>query len=70
MKRLALAIIVMLVLATLAATGCAEEELAVTPEKGKEVVGSCVSCHSDKDLLKAIASPEKEEKSEVTSGEG
>ena len=70
MKRLALAVVVMLVLATLAATGCAEEELAVTPVEGQEVVSSCVSCHSDKDLLKEIASPEEEEKSEATSGEG
>ena len=70
MKRLGLAVIVILVLVTLAAAGCAEKEPAVIPEEEEEVVSSCVSCHSDKDILKEVASPEKEEKSEATSGEG
>jgi nitrate/TMAO reductase-like tetraheme cytochrome c subunit len=69
MKRLVLIVVLILVMIGLAA-GCAEKEPAVTPEEGVEVVSSCVSCHSDKDLLKEVASPELEEKSEETSGEG
>ena len=71
MKRLVLVVAVTIVLVALAAAGCAQKEAAVTPPEGKEVVSSCVSCHSDKDLLKEAASPQpKEEKSEATSGEG
>jgi len=70
MKRLVLAIIILIVLVTTAAIGCAEKEPTVTPEEGEAVVSSCVSCHSDKDLLKEVASPEEEEVSEATSGEG
>ena len=71
MKRLALTVIALLVIVTLAAAGCAEKEPAVTPEEGKETVSSCVTCHTDKDILKEVASPEPEEAtSEATSGEG
>ena len=70
MKRLVLAVALMLVLVTLAAISCAEKEPAVTPEEGEKIVSSCVSCHSDKDLLKEVASPEEEVHSEATSGEG
>jgi len=71
MKRLVLVVAVTIVLVALAAAGCAQKEAAVTPPEGEEVVSSCVSCHSDKDLLKEVASPEpEEEKSEATSGEG
>ena len=70
MKRLAVVIIVALVILMLvifAAAGCAEKEAGPTPE----VVSSCVTCHTDKDILKEVASPEPaEEKSEATSGEG
>ena len=67
MKRLVLLVVItMLVLVALTAAGCAETEPAVTPE-GEEIVSSCVSCHSDKDLLQKAASPEgEEEKSEAT----
>ena len=67
MKRLALAVIALLVIVTLAAAGCAEKEQVPAPE----VVSSCVTCHSDKDILKEVAAPEPEEvHSEATSGEG
>jgi len=70
MKRLVLAVVVILVLVTIGTVGCAKEEPAVTPEE-EAVVSSCVSCHSDEDLLQEVASPEPtEEKSEATSGEG
>ena len=72
MKRLALAVIALLVIVTLAAAGCAEKESAsLLAEDGQKVVGSCVTCHTDKDILKEVATPEPEEaKSEATSGEG
>ena len=70
MKRLVFIGILIFVLVLLAAVGCAEKEPAVTPEEEAEVVSSCVSCHSDKALLREVASPEEEEKSEETSGEG
>jgi hypothetical protein len=70
MKRLVIIVTVILILVAIAVVGCAEKEPAVTPEGG-EVVSSCVSCHTDKDLLKEVASPEPEaEKSEATTGEG
>jgi hypothetical protein len=69
MKRLFLASFVILVLIALVIAGCAEQE-PVAPEEGEVVASSCVGCHSDKDLLKEIASPEEEETSEATTGEG
>ena len=72
MKRLVLAVIALLVIVTFAAAGCAEKESAsLLPEDGQEAVSSCVTCHTDKDILKEVAAPEPEEmKSEATSGEG
>lgn len=71
MKRLFLAVVVILTLVTTGVAGCAEEEPAVTPEEVEEVVSSCVGCHSNKEVLQAVASLEEgEEKSEVTTGEG
>ena len=71
MKRLFLAVIVILVLVTIGAAGCAEKESGLTPEDGEVLVSSCVACHTDKDLLKEVAASEpEEEKSEATSGEG
>ncbi len=67
MKRLVLAVMVILVLVVLAAAGCAEKEQEPAPE----VVSSCVTCHTDKDTLKEVATPEPEEAtSEATTGEG
>jgi cytochrome c553 len=67
MKRLVLAIIVILMLGALA-VGCAEKETQPAPE---EVVSSCVTCHTDKGILKEVAAPEPEEaESEATTGEG
>ena len=71
MKRLVLAVFIVLVLIILAVAGCAEEEPAVSPEGEVAVVSSCVDCHTDKDRLKEVASPEPEEEtSEATTGEG
>ena len=71
MKRLVLGIIVILGLVTIASAGCADKEPGLTPEDGEALVSTCVACHTDKDTLKEVASPEAEEvKSEETSGEG
>jgi hypothetical protein len=66
MKRLALTLSWLLLMIPLLAAGCTRE----VPPPQVEVVNSCVSCHSDKDLLKQTATPVEAETSEVTSGEG
>lgn len=67
MKRLVIATIAIVILLMFLAYGCAEKETVTE----KEVVSSCVACHTDKDTLKEVATPEPEEaKSEATSGEG
>ena len=70
MKRLLLGVIVILGLVTITSVGCAEKESGLTPEDGEALVSSCVACHTDKDLLQEVATPEEKEESEVTSGEG
>ena len=72
MKRLVFTVAIILVLATLAAAGCAgKEPVSPPPGEGQEVVSSCVACHTDKDILKEAAAPEPAEAtSEATSGEG
>ena len=70
MKRLALTISALLVLAALTITGCADSGSSLVPGEGEEAVNSCVTCHTDKEILKAVAAPEVEETSESTSGEG
>lgn len=71
MKRLLFAVIGVLILVTIVAVGCVVEEgVGPAPDEGEEVVASCVTCHSDKDLLKQTATALEEEKSEETSGEG
>ena len=71
MKRLVLAIGIMLILVVSAAIGCTNKEMIGTsPEAGTEVVSTCVTCHTDKDTLKEVATQEEEVHSEATSGEG
>ena len=72
MKKLVTALIVILVLVVFTVIGCTNTNMiGLPPGTGEEVISSCVSCHTDKALLKEIASPEpKEEVSEATSGEG
>ena len=71
LKRLVYTVVGVLIIVPLVAIGCAEKgPTGLTPEEGKEIVSSCVTCHTDKDLLKEVATPEPEEKSEATSGEG
>ena len=68
MRRLAFLAVGFLLLVALAAVGCSGERIPVTD---KEIVNSCVSCHSDKELLKQTAAPSPEEEPpEESSGEG
>ena len=71
MKRLVAAITIILVLVALVTAGCTNKDL-VGPslEAGREVVSTCVSCHTDKGILQEVATTEEEAKSEATSGEG
>jgi cytochrome c553 len=72
MKRLVTAVTAILVVMALAASGCSNKTLVgPSPESGQEIVSSCITCHTDKDTLKEVASPEPEAAaSEETSGEG
>jgi len=72
MKRLVTAVAILLSLVALAAIGCTNKDLVgPSPETGPEVVSTCVTCHTDKDTLKDLASLKPEDaKSEATSGEG
>ena len=67
------AVILMMLLAVVVlAAGCTNSGM-VGPSPGEDAaaVDSCVSCHTDKALLKEVASTEPEEEvSEATSGEG
>ncbi len=71
MKRLVTAVIIILVLVALAAIGCTNKDLVgPSPEAEPEVVSTCVTCHTDKDTLKELATTEEVAKSEATTGEG
>ena len=72
MKRLVTAAIVTILLVALAATGCSNKGLiGSSQETGEEAVNSCVTCHTDKDILKEVAAPEPEQAASAeTSGEG
>ncbi|MGB2584435.1 MAG: hypothetical protein WBC89_09845 [Dehalococcoidia bacterium] len=68
MKRLFLLAAGLLFLILLSASGCTED--TVSPIPGAEVSSSCVTCHTDKELLQQLAVEEEEEGSEQTTGEG
>jgi hypothetical protein len=77
MKKLVLALVITAVLAIVVADRFIEVQPVTTPPDTPEtpgataVVSSCISCHSNKDILQAMASTEPtEEVSEATSGEG
>ena len=66
MKRLATAIIALLALTALIAPGCSNQSLlGVSPE---EAVNSCVTCHTDKDTLRELATVEEHVMSAETTG--
>ena len=66
MKKLVFIVAGVLFLVLLVVAGCTSTS---EPAPGEEV-STCVKCHSDKELLKEVASLVEEEKSEETSGEG
>ncbi|MFC1967531.1 hypothetical protein ACFLV2_02725 [Chloroflexota bacterium] len=72
MNKLVTALGVILIMVGFAVIGCTNKSMiGPSPGTGEETVSSCVSCHTDKALLKDVASPEPEkEVSEATSGEG
>jgi len=70
MKSLVSVVVLVLVLVSLAVAGCAEAEPAGMVLEDGTVVSSCVGCHTDKDLLKEVASEPEEKASEATTGEG
>lgn len=71
MKRLVTAVATILVVAMLAAGGCTNKSLvSPAPESEQEIVSSCVTCHTDKDILKEVATTEEKAKSAETTGEG
>ena len=67
MNRLLLTIVGMLIIILIVATGCTA---GLTPGEEEVAVRSCVACHTDKDLLKEVATEPEDTHSEVTSGEG
>lgn len=72
MKRLVTALAIIFVAVVFVAIGCTNTNLiGPSPGEGQGVVSSCVFCHTDKTLLKEVASLEPlEEASETSSGEG
>ena len=68
MKRLFLLAAGLLFLILLSASGCTED--TISPIPGAAIVSSCVTCHTDKELLKQLAVEEEEGVSEETTGEG
>ena len=69
MKKLVIMVAVILGLSALIAIGCTNKALVGT-SPGQEEVSSCVTCHTDKGTLQALATTEEVTKSEVTTGEG
>ena len=75
LKRLAVIVAGLLAIALFVVNGLIEKEpiipIVPTPGEGVAVVSSCITCHTDEELLKRVATQEpEEEKSEATSGEG
>jgi len=73
MKKLVFIILVgLLVIVALAVISCdVDSRISPTPRESEEITNSCLTCHSDEETLKEVASTKAEEdKSEATSGEG
>ena len=69
MKKLVSLAAGVLFLRALVAAGCSPGGIAPNPG-AEEEASSCITCHTDKGLLKEVAEVEVEEVSEETSGEG
>jgi hypothetical protein len=71
LKKLILAVLVIVILIILVVVGCTNKGLVgPAPGTGVEVSSSCVTCHTDKTILKELAVTEEEAVSEETTGEG
>lgn len=71
MRKTILIIPAILILILLILSGCSAEESVETSNGEQAAVDSCVSCHTDKELLIELAQlTPVEVKSEETSGEG
>lgn len=71
MKRLVIAVIVLLIMLASTIAGCTNSELIGSPPKMEgEVVSTCVTCHTDKATLKELAVEPEAVTSEETTGEG
>ena len=71
MKRLGLIIMGILICLAMGVVGCSNKGLiSASEEDGQELVSSCVTCHTDKDTLKELATEVEEVQSEETTGEG
>ncbi len=71
MKKLVIAVPVIIVLIALVTIGCTNKGLiGPTPGAGDEAVSNCVTCHTDKVLLQELAVTEEEATSAETTGEG
>ena len=71
MKKLVLVVAIIIGLVSLVAIGCTNRDLVgPSPEAEEAAVNTCVSCHTNKDILKKLATPEEEAKSAETTGEG
>jgi hypothetical protein len=68
MKRLFLLAAGLLTLILLSTSGCTED--TISPSPGIEISSSCVTCHTDEELLQQLAVEEEEGGSEQTTGEG
>ncbi|MGD9142472.1 MAG: hypothetical protein PVG61_01350 [Dehalococcoidia bacterium] len=72
MKRLVTAVAIMFVAVLFTVVGCTNTDM-IGPSPGEDqgISNSCLTCHTDKTVLKEVASPETAEQvSEETSGEG
>jgi hypothetical protein len=65
MKKVAYLLTAVLIPVVFTVTGCNP-----SPEVPGEEMSTCVTCHSDEDMLQQTASAEVEKVSEETSGEG
>ncbi|MFC1942436.1 hypothetical protein ACFLWU_04375 [Chloroflexota bacterium] len=74
MKWLVLLVGGLLLVILILAAGCTRQvpppQTEDPPPQTTEVVSTCISCHTDKGLLKQTVAPVTAQKSEASSGEG
>ena len=70
MKRVVLIVGGLLVITIVVVNSCATTHVSIGPSAPGQFVSTCITCHSDSDLLEAVAEEPEKDVSEVTSGEG